>query len=119
PKQSGTAIKDLKNVMMMALSADGKTLATGENGSKVVRLWDLSGETPKERAAPVNLPSAASGLALAPDGKTLATESRGNVMLWDLSGEKPRDRAALKGRSGPTFSPDGKTLACGIIERFH
>jgi RNA polymerase sigma factor (sigma-70 family) len=53
-------------------------------------------------------------LALAPDGKTLASGSRDStVKLWDL--EAGAERATLRGHSGPilalAFSRDGESLA--------
>lgn len=61
-----------------------------------------------------------STLAFSPDGRTLASGSRGNVELWDVkSGEKVRTLKRAEPQYGVwgcaiAFSPDGKTLASGF-----
>src|SRR5262249_13673522 len=54
-------------------------------------------------------------LAIALDGKTLATAQERTVRLWDLT--TGRQRAILRGHDGDklcaAFSPDGKLLATG------
>ncbi len=56
-------------------------------------------------------------LSFAPDGKTLAVESGGEVRLWDLSGPKPIGGATLAGHHrtvwGSAFAPDGRSLVTG------
>jgi WD40 repeat protein len=114
----------------LAVSRDGRRLASAGWGSAPVRLWDLS--TGKELTAlkppPAGYPSS-SAVAFSPDGKTLAAAWRppqgapaedgaAGVVLWDL-----RDRqgpALLRARgagvSSITFSRDGETLvAAGYV----
>ncbi len=55
------------------------------------------------------------GIALSPDGKTLATVYGGNVHLWDLATGQRLRTVNLHPGLGPgvndvIFSPDGKSL---------
>src|SRR5205814_706763 len=99
-----------------AFSSNGETLAVLSPGG--VALWDLSGEAPKEttRIKVAYQRYLQNPLALAPDGKTLATSDPWLVRaprwkLWDLSGAEPKLRSDLEGCCKPAFSPDGKMLA--------
>lgn len=97
-------------------SGDGKTLACsggddkdgGENWH--VSLWDVSTATPRE----VKTFNGGTPMALAPDGKTLASAWALDVQFWDLSAAEPAKRPALRGHnktiSALAFSPDGATL---------
>jgi len=105
-----------RGVTHMALSRDGKTLATveawrasdGKESKQGVALWDVeSGKVVRD------FKDTAFALAFAPDGKVLATSNSNGVLLWDVvSG---RQRGKLGGDKlyvrALAFSPDGKTLA--------
>src|SRR6266545_144568 len=110
----------------LAFAPDGKTLASGGTVG-TARLWDvatgkevlgLKGHTQNARR-PGFVPAgvAISGVAFAPDGKTLATASYDDntALLWDVSTGKPRGRLAghTGGVHSVAFAPDGKTLATG------
>ncbi len=102
-------------VRTVAISPDGKTLASGSRDNQIV-LWDmvaqkligmpLSGHTNQVRS-----------LAFSPDGKILA--SSGNdmtVILWDtLTWEMIGEPLAghTKAVRGLAFSPDGSMVASG------
>jgi WD40 repeat protein len=94
-----------------AFSAGGGLLATS-NGHGTVRVWNVTGRRPV--GLPMGSYHTVTGLALSPDGKTLAVAGSG-VQLW---------RTATGQRLGTTlppagnrryravaFSPDGTTLA--------
>jgi hypothetical protein len=99
---------DTRGVCGLALSADGRLLATAD-GSRV-RLWEMA----TRREVPLALRPARCYLVdLSPDGRTLATRGpEGGILLFDwLSGEVV---ASLPGApdSGmlAVFSPDGRRI---------
>lgn len=70
-------------IYTLAISADGQTLASGDNKG-VVKLWDL-----KSRKLIKQLKAhsqTVTGLAFTPDGETLVTASRDkNIKIWNIS----------------------------------
>jgi WD40 repeat protein len=91
---------------LVALSPDGKTLAT--IGSKAV-LWDLAGRRPIRRL------DAVGAVAFSPDGHTLAAShrQRGEILLLDpATGKRRRTLTGHTAGVGVlSFSHDGATLA--------
>jgi RNA polymerase sigma factor (sigma-70 family) len=104
--------------LQLALSPDGRTLATAEgeksDEGSVVRLWDWPAGTERRKWTAPN--RHASSLAFSPDGQFLALGCRG--------GEPPKLWTAATGRERPlvgvpaggsieavAFSPDGRRLA--------
>ena len=103
-----------KTVSRVALSPDGKTLASGDLQS-IVTLWNLT--TGKVRATRRHHWGIRS-LAFSPDGKTLATTggSAKTVKLWDVATGKERAPTIEQGGSHVRcveFSPNGRLLAVG------
>jgi WD40 repeat protein len=101
-------------IVALALAPDGKTLATVDDGERVLvwkpAEWDRV--TGRGRLA-LSSKLETDALAFSPDGKTLATGHRdGTVRLWDPgTGKLSTSRTALRGRvSGLAFMPDGRTL---------
>jgi WD40 repeat protein len=113
-------------VKSVALSPDGRTLASGSDDHSV-RLWDVA--THRQLGSPLTaqpndvyfgLPRS-SPVAFSPDGKTLAIASgEKSVRLWDVARHRQLGRP-LTGHtdavSSVAFSPDGKTLASGSWDK--
>lgn len=107
-------------VTSVALSPDGRTLASGTSGG-TIRVWDLDDRTPRTLARNSGWVLA---LAFSPDSRRLAASNvEDSVRVWDLAaGDGPRRLGGVAKWSGPlAFSPDGKVVAAaggGPMNRF-
>jgi len=96
-------------VVSGAVSADGKTLATG--GQKI-RLWNI--ETGESIGTLTGHESVVRGMAFSPDGKILVSGSKDKLIkLWDVEKSEvlrtlPRQENRIY---GVAVSPDGKMFA--------
>ncbi len=115
--ESRQAIGELKGhteyIRALAISPDGKTIATG-GCDLTVKVWDVA--TCRERMTITGFRGWVNDLAFSPDGKTLGVlELDGSVKLWDLAAARWRSEDHVP--SGSSFSiaisPDGKTVASG------
>jgi len=103
-------------IYSLAVSPDGKTLATGSYDQKI-KLWNV--ETGEELKTLSGHNGAVFGLAFRPDGKILASASADRtVKLWDVATGERRDTLAqpLKEQYAVAFSPDGKRLVAGGVD---
>jgi WD40 repeat protein len=114
-----------EEITALAVSADGKTVASGGQ-SGVVRVWDLA--TAAERWQHNERWMLSGGLVFSPDGRTVAGAGsewhdlvpRGCVKCWDAdTGAEVRKMFAPTAPSleALTISADGRTLAAANMER--
>jgi WD40 repeat protein len=95
----------------VAFSADGHLLATSD-GHGIVRVWDVTAR--RLLGGPLSSYRTVTGLALSPDGKTLAVAGSG-VQLWQtVTGQRIGTALPAAGHGryrAVAFSPDGTMLA--------
>ncbi|CAD5932100.1 Vegetative incompatibility protein HET-E-1 [Planktothrix agardhii] len=113
PTRVATLIGHSSSVYSVALSPDGRTLASGSQ-DETIKLWDVPSQ--REIATLTGHSSFVYSVAFSPDGQTLASGSFDKtIKLWDVQSQ--REIATLTGHSSPVtsvaFSPDGRTLASG------
>jgi WD40 repeat protein/tRNA A-37 threonylcarbamoyl transferase component Bud32 len=100
-------------IISIALSPDGRTLASG-SADKKIKLWDVRSQ--REIATLTGHSNYVMSVAFSPDGRTLASGSKDNtIKLWDVQSQG--EIATLTGHSDIVYSialsPDGRTLASG------
>ena len=98
-------------ILALALSPDGKTLATGSYDQKI-KLWNVADGTERKTLSGHN--GAVFGLAFRGDGKLLASASADRtVKLWDVASGERRDTLSQpsKEQFAVAWSADGKRLA--------
>ncbi len=96
-------------VIALAFSPDGKTLASGSR-DQTVKLWDVA------TGAELRILKGHSDIysvAFSPNGKILAVDDGGTVKLWDLTTGAELRTIETGSVNSVAFSPDGKILACG------
>ena len=107
-------------IIHLAVSPDGKRIASHGEGEKDIRLWD--GVTGREVAILRGHTVSPGVLAFSPDGSRLASGSPypdNSVRLWDSATGRPI--ATLLGHTNTTrsvaFGPDGRRLVSGSLDQ--
>ncbi|MFF0410506.1 protein kinase [Kitasatospora sp. NPDC004745] len=100
-------------VLCMAFARDGRTVVatTGQDRQSLLRFWDA--RQGRLLATVENAGDGAIALAVSPDGKVLATASRGEVKVWDITTRAVVETLPFPSNpvSALAFSPDGGLLA--------
>ncbi len=91
----------------LAVSPDGRTVATGVVGTNAIALGDVRGERPvRTLRGPQGW---ANDLAFSPDGSTLAAVAGPEIALWDVRSAKVVRRLPADAAPSPlAFTPGGK-----------
>jgi WD40 repeat protein len=101
-------------ITALALSADGKFLATGSR-DRTVRIWDAaSGKLLRSIRCESPYPSS---ITFSPDGKQVATSiDSENVSIFEWETAKPPRIFKAAVATGITWSKDGKQIGCAVAD---
>ncbi|MDE0017142.1 MAG: T9SS type A sorting domain-containing protein [Candidatus Poribacteria bacterium] len=106
-----------EGISNIAFSPDSRTFVSSSFNEDKVILWDVG--TWQQKAA---LNTDINCFALSPDSSTLTTGSwRGELHLWDVASgaHKAEFLGHPSGIFSVAFSPDGKTLASGGVDKLY
>lgn len=97
-------------VTSIAISADGKRLATGGEGNRTIRVWDIATGDIISILEPN--PHGVLGLSFLPDGKLVRASTDG-VFVWNVDEEKIERELGQQVRTwAMAVTPDGRFAAC-------
>lgn len=115
-KECGRCEGHEAEVLCLAFSADGRTLASAGR-DRTIRLWETA--TGKERGKLEGHKDPVNAVVFAPDGQRLASGSSDRtIRLWDVATGKEvlRRTGHESGIKALGFSPDGTRLATGSFD---
>ncbi len=102
-----------ERVLDLALSRDGKRLASTDQGKQIF-VWDVDKQSVVKKIAPREVINC---VAFSPDGRKLAGGGSRDVYLWDV--DKASEEASYTGKRGAegikrvAFTPDGNQVVSG------
>ncbi|MDH3398449.1 MAG: WD40 repeat domain-containing protein, partial [Acidimicrobiia bacterium] len=96
-------------VYAAAFTPDGSRVVTGSR-DLTVRIWDAS---TGEQIAAREVPFPAVGVAMSPDGSTVAIGTEASFHLWNFATDEFRSSESEVRSFGVAFSPDGSRVAAG------
>jgi WD40 repeat protein len=111
------AVKGSKDGVLQVDFAPDKKVLYACGPDKCVHVWDLGTGTEASRLGP--LPDAPFGLAVSPDGKTVAAASHdGHLLLWNTQNGESRAFQLRDGKRSVVtyciaFTPDGSAVVTG------
>jgi WD40 repeat protein len=110
---SATLASGSGNVAALALSPDGRILASRVGGDTKILLWDLRHKRLASDPVLESNTGAVTSLSFSPDGRTLASGTfDGPIKLWNVAGRQ--ELGTLRGHitilRSLAFSPDGQSL---------
>ena len=107
-----TAYSGAMEVMALAISPDGKTLAVGTASG--TQIWSL---VTRSQVGKMLTTGDVVSLAFTPDGRNVAVGTNAGVQLWNIDSGQPNgaDFAASHGDFSTAFSPDGSVLAVAAV----
>jgi WD40 repeat protein len=101
----------------LAFSPDGRYLVSGDDGDKVLIVWDA--DTLERRGELRGHRDVIQDVAFGPDGKVVTASWDGTARVWDLESRREIARLLIGhnvGILGVAVSPDGTLVATGSID---